>query len=129
MKQDPNPTDYPHLETFSDWLYAHVDELPSDPETLKARVQHWHPAERNAKMRADVDTLINKRRVDFEKMWRSTQENFNKMESRAQRLEKSLIECRDILCALNTSDGATRLPYMLANDIPSAIKKGYEALT
>jgi hypothetical protein len=37
MNQDPNPTDYPHLEAFIDWLYEHVEELPSDAEALKAR--------------------------------------------------------------------------------------------
>jgi hypothetical protein len=42
MNQDPNPTDYPHLEAFVDWLYEHVEELPCDTETLKKRVQSRH---------------------------------------------------------------------------------------
>src|SRR5438477_655543 len=44
------------------------------------------------------------------------------------RLEKSLIECRDILCALMTSDGAIKLAYLSATDIPAAIRNGYDAL-
>lgn len=39
MKQDPNPTDYPHLEAFIDWIYEHVEELPASSAELIKRVQ------------------------------------------------------------------------------------------
>ena len=57
MIQNPNQTDYPHLEQFVDWLYEHVEELPGDVEILKARVQHWTPSERTEQMRKDVAAI------------------------------------------------------------------------
>lgn len=46
----------------------------------------------------------------------------------APALLEALIECRDLLCSLNTSDGTTKLAYMSATDIPNAIKTAYLAL-
>lgn len=55
MIQDPNPTDYPHLEDFIDWLYKHVEELPADAETLKAFVRAG--LAREAKRKTDAEWL------------------------------------------------------------------------
>ena len=53
---------------------------------------------------------------------------YNATQAHAERLSAELVKCRDILCALNTTDSAIKLAYMTANDIPSAIKSAYHAL-
>lgn len=41
MLQDPNPTDYPELEKFCDWLCENYSYLPQDFESLKkAQVEY-----------------------------------------------------------------------------------------
>lgn len=58
MIQDPNPTDYPELEAFCDWLYENADKIPHDLETLKERIMHWGPKEREKTMARDVAKLV-----------------------------------------------------------------------
>lgn len=40
----------------------------------------------------------------------------------------ALAECRDILCSLMTEDAVVKLAYMMPNQIPAAVRRGYLAL-
>jgi hypothetical protein len=69
--------------------------------------------------------------MDYAKVQRERDEaaaELARLRAERDQLLSALVECRDILCSLNTSDGAVKLAYMSAGQIPAAIKRGYLAL-